>query len=190
MSDVRLTATNPEDSSAVPVACNDKGELLLQEIPDYSFNGVLEGDLSVTGSGNFASNVTTGEYDLTAGNVQGAKIQSNGVIRAQKSSFDTSANAAFSVYQGSTETYKVNADGSCSFVSGKAGITAEGNFWCTTRRGDTVILDATSNGLATWADYTPPTRKELAQKKLEDWSEKDKPSVSDLDPLENGQIRE
>ena len=31
MADVRLTATNPEDSSVVPVACNAKGELLLEE---------------------------------------------------------------------------------------------------------------------------------------------------------------
>lgn len=31
MADVRLTATNPEDSTVVPVACNDKGELLLEE---------------------------------------------------------------------------------------------------------------------------------------------------------------
>ena len=31
MDDVRLTATNPEDSSVVPVACNSKGELLLEE---------------------------------------------------------------------------------------------------------------------------------------------------------------
>jgi len=31
MEDVRLTATNPADSSIVPVACNSKGELLLEE---------------------------------------------------------------------------------------------------------------------------------------------------------------
>ena len=31
MADVRLTATNPADSSVVPVACNSRGELLLEE---------------------------------------------------------------------------------------------------------------------------------------------------------------
>ena len=31
MADVRLTATNPQDSSVVPVACNSRGELLLEE---------------------------------------------------------------------------------------------------------------------------------------------------------------
>ena len=55
MTDVRLTATNPEDSSVVPVACNSKGELKLEEIP--SFNGNLQGDLTVSGSGTFAGGV-------------------------------------------------------------------------------------------------------------------------------------
>ena len=31
MADVRLTAINPDDSSVVPVACNSKGELLLED---------------------------------------------------------------------------------------------------------------------------------------------------------------
>lgn len=49
MADVRLTATNPEDSSVVPVACNAKGELLLEEPIDNSFDGNLDGDLIVSG---------------------------------------------------------------------------------------------------------------------------------------------
>ena len=32
MADVRLTAINPEDSQVYPVACNDKGELLLDSV--------------------------------------------------------------------------------------------------------------------------------------------------------------
>ena len=54
MSDVRLTATNPADSSVVPVACNDKGELLVD------INGNVIGDLSVSGTGQFAGEVTAG----------------------------------------------------------------------------------------------------------------------------------
>ena len=50
MADVRLTATNPADSSVVPVACNERGELKLEEIPDQSFDGNLDGDLYVSGS--------------------------------------------------------------------------------------------------------------------------------------------
>lgn len=48
MTDVRLTATNPEDSSVVPVACNSKGELLVTEPVieqidnDVTINGGLE----------------------------------------------------------------------------------------------------------------------------------------------------
>ena len=49
MADVRLTSTNPDDSSVVPVACNAKGELLLEEPIDNSFDGNLDGDLIVSG---------------------------------------------------------------------------------------------------------------------------------------------
>ena len=45
MSDVRLTATNPEDSSVVPVACNVRGELLIEE-PTIE---VIDNDLDVSG---------------------------------------------------------------------------------------------------------------------------------------------
>ena len=55
MADVRLTATNPADSSVVPVACNEKGELKLEEIPDQSFDGNLQGDLTVSGIASFAN---------------------------------------------------------------------------------------------------------------------------------------
>ncbi len=56
MTDVRLTATNPEDSSVVPVACNAKGELKLEEpITPPGFDGNLEGDLNVLGSASFAN---------------------------------------------------------------------------------------------------------------------------------------
>lgn len=56
MTDVRLTATNPEDSSVVPVACNSKGELLVTEpvIEAIDNDVVLNGALTVTkGLGGF-----------------------------------------------------------------------------------------------------------------------------------------
>lgn len=51
MIDVRLTATNPEDSTLVPVPCNARGELLtvapkIESIPN---DVVIEGDLTVNG---------------------------------------------------------------------------------------------------------------------------------------------
>ena len=53
MTDVRLTATNPDDSSVVPVACNEKGELKLEEVP--TFDGNVDGDLTVSGSAEVKS---------------------------------------------------------------------------------------------------------------------------------------
>ena len=51
MIDVRLTATNPEDSTLVPVPCNARGELLtvapvIEAIPN---DVEIQGDLTVTG---------------------------------------------------------------------------------------------------------------------------------------------
>lgn len=59
MTDVRLTATNPEDSSVVPVACNAKGELLLEEPLVPEFDGNVDGDLNVSGSATFANYLNT-----------------------------------------------------------------------------------------------------------------------------------
>ena len=53
MADVRLTAINPEDSQVYPVACNDKGELLLD-------SGGASGDLDVTGNLSVAGSSTFG----------------------------------------------------------------------------------------------------------------------------------
>ena len=53
MTDVRLTALNPETSEVVPVACNSRGELLIDEATDY---------LPLTG-GNLTSDLTIGPAD-------------------------------------------------------------------------------------------------------------------------------
>jgi hypothetical protein len=54
MTDVRLTALNPVDSQVYPVACNDKGELLI-EANEASGNLDVQGDLTVTGTGTFVN---------------------------------------------------------------------------------------------------------------------------------------
>lgn len=182
MTDVRLTATNPEDSSVVPVACNERGELRLEEIPDQSFDGNLQGDLTVSGSASFAQDRVkinaTGDYALetsTFVKVQGGvTVTRSGGTRIDLGTADpNSANKAaalgFTADDGATYSY-IYADGGASFAGGKAGFTAEGNLWCTTRRGDTVILDATSNGLGSWVPYTPPNRLTELQDR---WAEKD-----------------
>ena len=68
MTDVRLTATNPEDSSVVPVACNAKGELLLEE-------PTLPGDDFVARTGdNMTGDLTIGPD----GGTPAATLGSNG----------------------------------------------------------------------------------------------------------------
>ena len=278
MADVRLTATNPEDSSVVPVACDASGRLLLQELPSID---TIDGDLTVAGKGSFAGGKSIIGNDGSAQFAQGAvDIYANGTVEfTQDVTFDGSAtfagvvygdagfrstgltpNANFlravrdngnttieaqgsgSIYLGANlnittdpttvedtaniilnggdgsatfaggvtigsttnwsvgqdnwgfrtflyrngdaiaayyegvhstpsspfflrcnvagvgDTIDVRNDGSATFAGGKAGFTEEGYLWCTTRRGDTVILDATSNGLASWVEYTPTTR--------------------------------
>ena len=238
MADVRLTATNPADSSVVPVACNEKGELKLEEIPDQSFDGNLDGDLTVSGSATFAGPANINLQPATA-DVNGLAVfadtasQSKACINVRNNndlglllrgtdaaaantvfsvSADGSANFAgnlfinsdsefghfqvteaggrglvvASLYDGDDNSQlALHSDGSASFAGNKAGFTKEGYLWCTTRRGDTVMLDVTSNGLASWVPYTPPTRLTELQDR---WSEKNvtrpKPEESSQDEPE------
>ena len=226
MADVRLTATNPEDSSVVPVACDAAGRLLLEE-PQ-----VIEGPPGPPGepgppgqdgqngqdgdpfSGNFADDVTFGGSALFEGNVgigtrptpayqlsisseddffeagldtvlgqgtQTLKIISDayrgggrtGDIAFYVNSADNEAariNSSGDVLIGGTlpsPKISLNADGSAVFAGNKAGFTAEGYLWCTTSRGDTVMLNFTSNGAGQWVDYTPTTRIEEIRDKLD-----------------------
>ena len=160
MTDVRLTATNPEDSSVVPVACNAKGELKLEEVP--TFDGNVEGDLTVSGSAEFAGNVEIGDVSTN-----GVKAYASGSLVVNRASAN---DTAFYAQENGADKAIIKAGGSAVFAGNKAGFTAEGYLWCTTRRGDTVILDFTSNGMATWASYTPPNRLTELQDR---WSEKD-----------------
>ena len=207
MADVRLTATNPEDSSVVPVACDAAGRLLLEEPQVIEgppgqqgppgeqgppgqdgqdgdpFSGNFAGDVTFGGSADFAGNVTvtadSGNNEcllhkngfLYSNRDNGNKNNFEGQLNGTKTSV---MNAAGTLTLGtdvsSTLTTNITLngiDGSGDFAGGKAGFTAEGYLWCTTRRGDTVILDATSNGLASWVEYTPNTRIEEIRDKLD-----------------------
>ena len=197
MADVRLTATNPEDSSVVPVACDASGRLLLQELPE--FDGTVDGDLTVTGKSSFAggksiigndgsAQFAQGALDIYAnGTVEftqdvtvdgsatfggaanisstGVEVRPTGLIKVARSGADDALWAGYQV-GAARQTSEIFADGSTTFAGGKAGFTAEGYLWCTTRRGDTVILDATSNGLASWVEYTPTTRIDAIRDEL------------------------
>ena len=235
MADVRLTATNPEDSSVVPVACDASGRLLLEEPQVVEgpqgpegppgpkgndgdpFSGNFADNVTFDGSAEFAGNVTalrhisktsdiasylgqTDDYNgdryqilvvdesgdpgsekralagikadgsasfaesitVSDGIINSAYLTQNGLdIRSSTGPFlkceDVSAN----------QKVLIKADGSAEFAGNKAGFTAEGYLWCTTRRGDTVILDATSNGLGSWVEYTPTTRIDDIRDKLD-----------------------
>ena len=254
MADVRLTATNPEDSSVVPVACDASGRLLLEEQgqgppgPEGPqgpkgddgkdgdpFTGNFDGPVTFTGNaqigGAASGGAAPGVWLDNAGYVATAKSDSNDAVfraftspsnretvaitaggaatfngRVSAPDFTTSDAEDFylagNYQQGSTgssrgagifrltdtdgthgvqaairitqngnqptnSTCKINYDGSVDLAGGKAGFTPEGYLWCTTRRGDTVILDATSNGLATWAEFSPPSRTQQIKDKLD-----------------------
>lgn len=89
MADVRLTATNPEDSSVVPVACNAKGELKLEEpilvegpqgekgdkgdpgdpgTDGDPFTGNFEGDVSFTGTATVSGDAVIHGVTVGCGN--------------------------------------------------------------------------------------------------------------------------
>ena len=72
MSDVRLTATNPEDSSVVPVACNAKGELLLEEPTLSSDDYVAKSGDTMTGNLHLGDKITLnpdGSAQFANGNI-------------------------------------------------------------------------------------------------------------------------
>ena len=88
MADVRLTATNPADSSVVPVACNARGELLLEEPLEVEgppgpkgdkgdpgepgkdgdpFTGNFVGPVSFSGSATFSEDVVINDIKVGKG---------------------------------------------------------------------------------------------------------------------------
>ena len=241
MADVRLTATNPEDSSVVPVACDAAGRLLLEEPQVIEgppgppgeqgppgqdgqdgdpFSGNFAGDVTFGGSANFAGDVFAKSIVADRSDFPASAVyvgMTNGALTSRINA-DGSAEFAGSVWNYNTASNQVgngfgivstdgatnpsrNAGftrldntsfllgdankgikllgnlgnteidteftGSAEFAGNKAGFTAEGYLWCTTRRGDTVILDFTSNGAGQWVQYTPPTRIEEIRDNLD-----------------------
>ena len=125
MTDVRLTATNPEDSSVVPVACNAKGELKLEEIPDQSFDGNLEGDLTVTGNAYFAGNVISSSW------ASGLGFSLENSALGGSISLQTAAGASgntFFISRGGTPAVEITAVGTAKFA-GDVVIGSRGSQW-------------------------------------------------------------
>lgn len=118
MSDVRLTALDPSDSSVVPVACNDKGELLLQDPP--TFDGNLDGNLSVSGNATFQGGYATDH---------GTDISGGGFYYRDDSG---GSSTGVHIFAGGTssanEVISLAANGSASFAGGATTISASGAF--------------------------------------------------------------
>lgn len=133
MTDVRLTATNPEDSSVVPVACNDKGELKLEE--PIAFDGDLDGDLTVNGTGVFQGRVKAGsaansgqtvDYGITSYANQASIGNAAAVFGENENS--AGRNWCGCKPDGSISS-EIFSDGSASFAGTKAGFTSDGELY-------------------------------------------------------------
>lgn len=165
MTDARLLATNPENSSLVPVACNSAGQLIVTDVTIEALPNSLavDGDLTVTGNAAITGRIRSQDFLTSTDNayVTGS-YESAGVIgglfRATAES-PTASGECLRVNRVGKNTTEVVInmyyDGSAAFAAGKAGLTAEGNLWVTTARGQTVMLDAVSNGLGSWVPYDP-----------------------------------
>jgi hypothetical protein len=116
------------------------------------------------GSATFVGNVKSGNFDTG----DGSKVNPNGILQVRR---DQANSVFFQGYNGGTAPgfikCSIGNDGSATFAGNKAGFTAEGYLWCTTARGDTVMLDATSNGVGVWVDYSPTTRIDEIRDKLD-----------------------
>lgn len=104
MTDVRLTATNPEDSSVVPVACNSRGELLVTEpvIEQIPNDLTVQGELRVDDPDDETHYVSL----ASVGNVHVQRMnqdEGSGSVRLGRSYdaisvFPFGGNAAFNVF--------------------------------------------------------------------------------------------
>ena len=112
MTDVRLTATNPDDSSVVPVACNAKGELLLEEL-------TLSADDFVAKTGdNMTGNLTLGTDKITLSADGSATFAREVVagVRDVNSVLMTSSGTIQGVVSGESR-YSLTGDGRATFTN-------------------------------------------------------------------------
>ena len=150
MTDVRLTALNPEDSSVVPVACNAQGELLVEgSSGDYlpTSGGNLTGDLTL-GTDKITLDATSGAATFAGDNLE---IRSTGQTRSKNGflAFGTNLNST---------PFRVSTDDTGSPSSNVAVIYNDGS---AIFAGDVVIgsrskqwMIVESNGLAHLVEQT------------------------------------
>ena len=148
---VQSSLLRVKDETHGSIVATPDGKLEAQDI-----NGKARWTIESNGNGTFtgdlyaANNISSNGYHIAVG--FNAKPGNDGYAFTVKDSESTKFNVI------------IDETGAAQFAGGKAGFTAQGHLWCTTQRGSTVILDATQGGLASWADYTPPTRSTLKEK--------------------------
>lgn len=125
MSDVRLTAVNPEDSQVYPVACNDKGELVLESATDLDVAVKLDVADTVYAD-NTGLFVGYGPDDFRNRTIRLNKdggvqcdgvVQTGGLVTYKRSSVADQNIALFNSDFGSTQStkFKLTADGKAAF---------------------------------------------------------------------------
>ena len=153
MTDVRLTATTT-DGEVVPVLSNTKGELLLEApvAPPPAFDGNLDGDLTVSGSGVFAGPVNAGNFGADTGSnifyaasTEPAVFAKNYGTGAAFLLEATSSQIAFQVDNsaGTADVASIAGNGNATF-SGEVVIGSKGSKW----------LIRESNGVAMLVEQT------------------------------------
>ena len=135
MADVRLTATNPEDSSVVPVACDAAGRLLLEERgegppgpPGEQGPPGQDGQDGDPFSGNFAGDVTFGGSAVFANSVRSdtfTNVEKVSVFLGSRGS----ENYAFVAYNNAAfrPNAAIYADGSATYAGNVSSGAIDGN---------------------------------------------------------------
>jgi hypothetical protein len=120
MTDVRLTALNPEDSKVYPVACNASGELLTDKA-EIGPNISIEGNLDVGGAAIFAGSITSNgitQYALPpmgGGGQLGWDNDTKSFRLYANSSTNADAKIQFHFNQSDTADITFNQGGSATF---------------------------------------------------------------------------
>ena len=123
MTDARLLATNPENSSLVPVACNASGQLIVSDVNIEAIpNDVtVDGDLDVTGSTSLDTLDAKGR----------ARFGEDFKVEIRPFNGENASQLWVEDPEG-LPTFTVNGNGSAIFSGGAAGFTSTGNLFCTT----------------------------------------------------------
>ena len=144
MTDVRLTATNPEDSSVVPVACNAKGELKLEEPTINSDDYVAKAGDTMTGNLHLGDKIIlfyeNGSAEF-AGTVSGQTIVAGDKTFASEYTF--MSKDAIGLEDGSTSKIRLSSDGSAQF----AGLVNVDNKLQINRSGGQTCFDIRADGI-------------------------------------------